>query len=255
MPKKFLQVSGTMIYIFCLYPELENNLPHIQVFKENTNSKFNIITERKNLDLVQIYFNDIGENVHSMTKDIYYHLMALSSIGIAIIELCSRRPSFFESLQKLVDIDLIHLPEEIKEIPKTFLELPLEPLFKVLSRKMITHIDIIRLGMSSFKDSKLDEWCNNLKFILCRLIEKCCGRLIIKMLEEEKEKSIKFGDKEMIKKINSEISILEKNFSKTTETRVELQELFYTNMKLVCDYVYVIFIMNVFKLYKQTDKF
>jgi hypothetical protein len=256
MSIKLHKVSDMTIYIFCLYPELEKNIPHIQTFKETIKGKFNIITERKNLDLVQVYFNDIGENVHSMTKDIYFHLMAISTIGIAIIELCSRRPSFFESLQKLVDMNLLQLPDEMKEIPKTFLELPLEPLFRVLSRNMITHIDIVRLGLINFKDPKLDEWCNNLKFILCRLVEKCCGKLIIKMLEEEREKIRKFGNnKDMIKRINNEISMLEKNFAKTTETRIELQELFFTNTKLVCDYVYVIFIMNVFKLYKQTDNF
>ena len=255
MSIKLLKVSDMTIYIFCLYPELENNIPHIRQFKDTIKGKFNIITERKNLDLVQVYFNDIGENVHSMTKDIYFHLMAISTIGINIIELCSRRPSFFESFQKLLDMNLVQLPEDIKELPKTFVELPLEPLFRVLSKNMITHVDIIRLGIN-FKDNKLDEWCNNLKFILCRLVEKCCGRLIIKMLEEEREKIRKTANsKDMVKKINYEITMLEKNFAKTTETRIELQELFFTNMKLVCDYVYVVFIMNVFKLYKKTDNF
>ena len=255
MSIKLHKVSDMTIYIFCLFPELENNIPHIHQFKDTIKGKFNIITERKNLELVQYYFNDIAENVHSMTKDIYFHLMAISSLGITIIELCSRRPSFFESLQKLVDSGIVQLPDEMNEIPKTFLELPLEPLFRVLSRNMITHVDIIRLGIN-FKDNKLDEWCNNLKFILCRLVEKCCGKLIIKMLEEEKERLIKLGNnKDVITKIKYEIATLEKNFEKTTETRIELQELFFTNMKLVCDYVYVVFIMNVFKLYKKTDNF
>jgi hypothetical protein len=256
MTKKVGKVINNMIYLFSVEQEKEKNLTHIQNFKGAVSENLVIITEKRFTGLITETLRDKAENVHCLSKEIYYELMCISYIGVSILELVPRRATFFDNFQKLVDEKIITLPDELKEIPKVFDEhFPFEPLFRILSREMMKHIDIIKFGLRN-SDNKLEQWCNNMNLILCKLIEKCCGRLMIKMLEEEKGKELQGKNrKEMIAQVDHEIRVLEHSIESTKETRYELQEYFYTNMKLLNLYVYIISIMKIFKIYKPTQTF
>jgi hypothetical protein len=256
MYKKVGKIINNMLYIFSVEQEKERNLFNIQKFKEAVPENVTVITEKRFTELIVETLRGKAENIHCLSKEIYYELLCISHIGIAILELVPQRFTFFENFQKIVDEKIIELPEELKEIPKVFDEkFPFEPLFRILSREMMKHIDIIKFGLRN-SGNKLEEWCNNMNLILCKLIEKCCGRLIIKMLEEEKGKELQGKNrKHIIAQVDNEIRVLEHSIEATKETRYELQEYFYTNMKLLNLYVYIISILKIFKLYKSNQTF
>jgi uncharacterized protein YjbI with pentapeptide repeats len=256
MKKNSIEFITNMIYIFSVEKEQRINLTHIQNFKEAVSDELVIITERRFIDFVFETMRNRAIGVHHLPKNIYYELMCISYIGIAILELVPRHITFFDNFQKLVDEKVIVLPEELKEYPKTFTsEFPFEPFFKILSREIMNHINILKEGLKS-SDNKLEQWCNNMNLIICKLVEKSCGKLIIKMLEEEKGKELKGKNrKQILDQIDCEIALLESNIASLKETSVELQEYFYTNMKLLNIYVYIISIMKIFKIYKPTQTF
>lgn len=246
-----------MIYLLCLDNNHEKWDEKAELFKKNVKENVILISERRFTNLIVKNFSEYTKGAHVLAKELYYRINTIISLSIAMIALGSKHPNSLERIEKCIELGFMRHPNEFPEGVsfEKLMTTATEPYFRTISRNFIDNVIIIKLAMKS-KTNNIEEWCNNLNFIVCKYIEKCNGKLIIKLLEENLAKAIKEKQtKQSIQMIKTEIVNLNRSMKICKESKTELADMIMSHIRILNAYVYSTFCIDIFTKYKFNETF
>ena len=243
---KIKQFKNRMFYILRINNNIRALEKSIEAFNGFTKNKYIAITESKFVNYVAPKIIGNAKYLHYLTPELAFFAEAIFHLGNCIYEICLGRTTWKETFQETVKKNLFFSEEEI-DIEKIDIQHP-ESILRHLSARLIRVIESAK-DILKEKESKFEECCRVCNEASYKLVDKRIGPHLISFFEEGLANGKKQGKSEKyLNNIRMEMKMLKHFMQTNTNTLEELGATFITNIHILSNYVYVMFIKNILKL-------
>jgi hypothetical protein len=178
-----------MFYLLCINDTNPKIKEDLDSFKQVIKDKVITITEPRYIDEILKNMRFHSKYIHYTQKNINFLSMCISNTFSAFISIVTKKPDWKETFFFGFSNGAFSLPNNFN-FETASLEKNHDDLARILGSQLIFTIDKLKEIMDR-KKSMFNLWCDNTSKIICKILEKSVGHLIVLDLEKQLNDSIK----------------------------------------------------------------